>query len=65
MKLTTGPPTPVKAGMLLKSEMSAAEWTIASSWMSLSNISRDNTDITDINNRRKTSNSKDTRYSRN
>jgi hypothetical protein len=61
MKSTTGPPTPVKAGMLLKSEMSAAERTIASSWMSLSNSSRDNRYITDVNNRRETSNSKDSR----
>jgi hypothetical protein len=61
MKATTGPPTPVKTGVLLKSEMSAAEGTIASSWMSESNSSRDNRDITDVNNRRETSNSKDAR----
>jgi hypothetical protein len=55
---------PVKAGMLLKSETTAAEGAIASSWMTLSNSSRDNKNIKEVNNRRETSNSKYERISR-
>jgi hypothetical protein len=55
---------PARAKMLLKSEMTAAEGGIASSWMTLSNSSRDNRNIADVNNRREISKIKDARNSR-